>query len=177
MDWPTAAVAIAASAATSGVAIYALVQQGRNAEKDRAHDRDMRRSERRATAYVELLTALERQQMQVERTAPIFVEGQPPEPPPPLSDEELWRLSALAEVISSDALRARIEAWTQKQRQFFNDVLYLRQVQAHQQGRRPSETKDAFGVTSLEQWRKVETRRAELRDDLRAIGQQVRAEL
>jgi hypothetical protein len=123
---------------------------------------------------VELLTALERQQMQVDRTVPIFVQGQPPEPPPPLSDEDLWRLNALAEVVASDGLRALVEAWTRKQTQFYNEVLYLRQVRLHQRGNKPSDTKASYGVAEQEQWQKVEAPRKELQEDLRAIGQQVR---
>jgi hypothetical protein len=177
MDWPTAAVAVAAALGTSGVAIYSLRHQRDQAEEDRAHDTEMRRQERRSAAYVELMTALEHQQMQVDRTAPIFVEGSPPDSPPSLTDEELWRLNALAAVIASEALGTQITEWTKKWRLFFVAAQYLRQVQEYQLHNLPSETKGAFGVTALEQWQKVEAARIELRNDLRAVGKQVRAEL
>ncbi len=177
MDWPTAGVAISAALGTSGVAIYSLIHQERNADRDREHERELRRQERRANAYVELLTALEHQQMQVDRTAPIFVEGAPPEPPPSLTDEELWRLNALAAVIASETLGTQIMEWTKNWRLFFVGVEYLRQVQEYQLHNRPSETKEHFKVTALEQWQKVEAGRVELRADLRAIGAQVRSEL
>lgn len=178
MDWPTAFVAMAAAGGTSAVAIYSLRRQGGEAEKDRAHDREMRRQERRSAAYIELLTALEHQQMQVDRTAPIFVEGAPPEPPSSLTDEEVWRLNALAAVIASDELGEAIKEWSKNWRLFFVDVEYLRQVQGYQQDhRRPSEVKDAFGVTGIEQWKKVDSDRTNLRNELLAIGQQVRSEV
>jgi hypothetical protein len=46
-----------------------------------------------------------------------------------------------------------------KQSEFYNAVWYLRHGQ---QGQRPSETKAAYGETSLEQWRKVDGLRKEL---------------
>lgn len=177
MDWPTASVAIAAAVGTSSVAIYSLVHQREEAQKDRAHDREIRRQERRSAAYVELMTALEHQQMQVDRTAPIFVEGSAPGPPPSLTDEELWRLNALAAVIASEALGAQIAEWTKKWRLFFVAAEYLRQVQEYQLHNRPSETREAFKVTAHEQWQKVEDHRKTLRVELLAIGQQVRSEL
>jgi hypothetical protein len=129
VDWPTAAVAIGASFASATVAVWALVTQTRNAEHDREHDRTLRRQERRSTAYVELMTALRRLQMGVDRTAPMFVVGVPPEPPAAITDEESWRLSALADVVASDEVRDRIEAWTKTSSEFYNAVWYLRWVQ------------------------------------------------
>jgi hypothetical protein len=177
MDWPTASVAIAAALGTSGVAIYSLIHQREEAEKDRANDRETRRQERRAAAYVELITALERQQMQVDRTAPVLDLGAPP-PPPSLSDEELWHLNALAGVLASDPVRELILAWTRKWSQFhIKEVWYLGQVQDHQKFHKPSETKADFGVTALEQWQKVEATRVQLREGLQEITRQLRAEL
>jgi hypothetical protein len=48
----------------------------------------LRRQERRSGAYIELMTALHRLQVSIERTSPIFVIGEPPEPPAEISDEE-----------------------------------------------------------------------------------------
>jgi hypothetical protein len=94
------------------------------------------------------MTALHRLQTGVERTAPIFVSGTPPDPPAPISDEESWRLSALADVVASDNVRALIQKWTRKQSDFYNQVWYLRQIQQHEEGRPPRDTEAAFGITS-----------------------------
>jgi hypothetical protein len=56
---------------------------------------EARQQERRGDAYIEILTALQRLLTGVERTAPIFSEGPPPEPPEPLAEPDLWRLNAL----------------------------------------------------------------------------------
>jgi hypothetical protein len=175
VDWPTAAVSVAASAATATVAIWAIRVQGQNADKDRQHDFEVRRQERRAAAYLELQTALRRLEMGMERTAPIFTQGTPPEVPPPISDEESWRLSALGDVAASDAVRELTETWTRKQSELYNEVWLLQRVQ--QDESRPSDVKATYGVTSSEQWRKVVAVRQQLRDDLGAIATQVRAEL
>lgn len=178
MDWPTAWVAIVAAGGTSAVAIYSLIHQREQAEKDRAHDREMRVQERRSVAYVELLTALEHQQMQVDRTAPIFVQGGEPGPPPSLADEELWRLNAIAAVIASEQLGGMIQEWTTNWRLFFVAVEYLGHVQEFELHHpRPSETKERFKVTGQEQWQKVDAARNNLRAELRAIGKHVRSEL
>jgi len=106
------------------------------------------------------------------------VKGQPIEPPPPLSDEESWRLNALADVVASDEVRTLMLAWTRKQSEFYNAVWYLQQVQQAQlQHKPPSETKAEYGVTTLEQWQKVDGLRKALWADAEAIGTRVRAEL
>ena len=109
------------------------------------------------------------------------MKGQPIEPPPPLSDEESWRLNALADVVASDEVRTLMLAWTRKQSEFSNAVWLLQQVQQRegQSGAsfRPSETKAEYGVTTSEQWRKVDALRKALWEDAQAIGARVRAEL
>jgi hypothetical protein len=75
------------------------------------------------------MTALERQQTEVDRTAPSFIAGVPPDLPPPFTDEELWHLNALSKVVASDKLREQIMAWARKRADFFNAVILLRQVQ------------------------------------------------
>jgi hypothetical protein len=141
VDWPTAFVSVAASAATASVAIWAVVSQRSNADADRRHDVEVRRQERRALAYVELLAALHRLRTGIDRTSPIFVSGEPPEPPSPMTDEESWRLSALGDVVASDAVRDLIAAWTRKQANFYTAVWLLRRIQ-EQEGVRPSEIKE-----------------------------------
>jgi len=58
VDWPTVVVSIVDSIAVAGVAIWALVSQTRNAERDRQHDLATRRQESRSGAYIELMAAL-----------------------------------------------------------------------------------------------------------------------
>jgi len=176
VDWPTAFVSVAASAATASVAIWAVVSQRRNADADRRHDVEVRRQERRALAYVELLAALHRLRTGIDRTAPIFVSGEPPDPPSPMTDEESSRLSALGNVVASEAVRDLIGAWSRKQAEFYTAVWLLRRIQ-EQEGVRPSEIKAMYGATSSEQWQAVEAVRTQLRADLDAIGTRVRAEL
>jgi hypothetical protein len=106
VDWPTAAVSIAASIAASAtavtVAVWSVTSQRKNAREDREHDLLVRKQERRHSAYLELMALPHRLLTAVDRTAPIFVEGQPIDPPPPLSDDESWRMNALADVVASD---------------------------------------------------------------------------
>jgi hypothetical protein len=172
---------MASAVASASVAIWAVRSQAGDAHLDRRHDRELaqeaRRQERRATAYVDLLTALNHQLTQVERTAPIFVAGTPPEPPPPLGDPELFRLNALTSAFASKDLQDLVSIWTRRQIEFYNDVWYLRRVQEHQQHHAPSVTKAGFGTTEVEQWQKVEATRQDLRDRLRAVGDRVNCEL
>jgi hypothetical protein len=178
VDWPTAAVSIAASAVAATVAVWSITSQTKNAGEDREHDLLIRKQERRHSAYLELMALLYRLLTGVDRTAPMFVEGQPIEPPPPLSDEESWRMNALAGVVASDEVRNLMLAWTRKQSEFYNAVWYLQQVQREQQQHKaPSEVKAGYGVTTLEQWQKVEGLRKALWADAEAIGARVRAEL
>lgn len=126
-----------------------------------------------ATVSTVAMALLHRLLTAVDRTTPTLVKGQPIEPPPPLSDEESWRLNALADVVASDEIRNLMTAWTRKQSDFFNAIWYLHQVQQREQ-ERPSETKAAYGVTILEQWQKVDGLRKELWEDAQAIGARVR---
>jgi hypothetical protein len=123
------------------------------------------------------MAALHRLETGIERTAPMFVAGTPPDPPPPISDEKSWRLSAVGDVVASEEVRALIRKWTLKQSDFYNGVWYLRQIQQREEGRRPSETEAEFGIRSIDQWKKVDGIRQELRDDLEVIGARVRTEL
>jgi hypothetical protein len=177
VDWPTAIVSIAGNIAVAGVAIWALLAQTKNAERDRQHDLMLRRQERRSGAYIALMTALHRLQTGVERTSPMYVSGQPPEPPEAMTDEESWHLSALADVVASEDVRDLIQLWQKKTDDFYNAVWYLRQVQQREEGRRPSEVKAEYGVTSHQQWMNLQAIREELRTDLRVIGDRARAEL
>jgi len=84
----------------------------------------------------------------------------------------------LADVVASDEVRTLMLAWTRKQSEFYNAVWYLQQVQQAQlQHKPPSETKAEYGVTTLEQWQKVDGLRKALWADAEAIGTRVRAEL
>jgi hypothetical protein len=122
------------------------------------------------------MARLHRMLTAVDRTAPSFVQGQPIEPPPPLSDEESWRLNALADVVPSEEVRTLMTAWTRKQSEFYTAVFVLQQIQ-QSEGKRPSEIKAEYGVMPSEQWRKVDALRKELWDDAQAIGARVPAEL
>ena len=169
-------VALIVGASTLGGVVLTQRSERKRAAADRAHDLLVRRQERRHAAYLDLMALLSRLLTAVDRTAPMFVKGQPIAPPPPLSDEESWRLSALADVVASDEVRTLMMAWTRKQSDFYNAVWYLQQVQ-QREGARPSEIKAEYGVTTLEQWQKVDGVRRELWEDAQAIGARVRAEL
>jgi hypothetical protein len=169
---------MACRAAAAAVAIWSITSQTKNAGEDRRHDLLIRKQERRHSAYLELIALLYRLLTGVDRTAPELVQGQPIKPPPPLSDEESWQMNALADVVASDEVRNLMTAWTRKQSQFYSAVWYLQQVQqAEQQHKPPSETKAQYGVTSFEQWQKVDRLRKSLWADAEAIGARVRAEL
>jgi hypothetical protein len=171
-------VALIVGASTLGDVVLTQRFERKRAAADRAHDMLVLKQERRLGAYLDLMPLLHRLLTAVGRTAPSFVKGQPIEPPPPLSDEESWRLNALADVVASDEVRTLMLAWTRKQSEFYNAVWYLQQVQQAQlQHKPPSETKAEYGVTTLEQWQKVDGLRKALWADAEAIGTRVRAEL
>jgi hypothetical protein len=177
VDWTV----VIATGITAAVGIAAIVTQGLLSRGSRVQAekmaREARQQDRRGIAYVELLTALQQLITGVERMAPILVAGSPPDPPPPLGDPELWRLNALTAAFASKDLQEMVRAWTRTQNEFYNAVVYLRQVQQYQQHYPPSETKANFGVTELEQWQKVDALRQDLRDRVQAIGELVQAEL
>jgi hypothetical protein len=75
-----------------------LTQQTLDHQRTLARERRMK--EQRFGICLELLTALRRLEMSLIRTAPLF--GPALEPPPPLSDEEVWHLSAIADVGASE---------------------------------------------------------------------------
>jgi hypothetical protein len=185
MDWPTALVAVGASltaaVATGTVAIRTIRSQAANADKDRQHARAMaqeaRRHDHRAAAYIELLTALNHLLDRVNRTSPILETNPPHEPPPPVSDDDLWRLNALTAAFASPDLQDMVREWSQVQSDFYAAVWYLHQVQQHQDRRPATDTKAKFGVDEVDQWRKVEAIRQDLRDRIDAIGKQVNSEL
>jgi hypothetical protein len=136
--------------------------------------REARRQDRRATAYLELLTALFHQIAHVERTVPVI--GPAAEPPPPLGDPELFRLNALASAFASRDVQELVNAWTQRQREFYAATWLLGEVRADP-GPRPSDTKARFDVSEAEQWQKVEAIRKDLQERLTAIGDRVNPEL
>jgi hypothetical protein len=146
-------VALIVGASTLGGVVLTQRSERKRAAADRAHDLLVRKQERRHGAYLDLMALLNRLLTAVDRTAPNFVKGQPIEPPPPLSDEESWRLNALADVVASDEVRTLMLAWTRNQSEFYNAVWLLQQVQQRegQPGAsfRPSEIKAEYGVTTL----------------------------
>jgi hypothetical protein len=108
-------VALIVGASTLGDVVLTQRFERKRAAADRAHDMLVLKQERRLGAYLDLMPLLHRLLTAVGRTAPSFVKGQPIEPPPPLSDEESWRLNALADVVASDEVRTLMLAWTRKQ--------------------------------------------------------------
>jgi hypothetical protein len=185
VDWPTALVAIGASfasaAAATTVAVWTVRSQADRGREDREHDRELarvaRRQARRGPAYVDLLTALQRLMTGVERTVPIFTAGTPPDPPKPMSDRALWRLNALTAAFASDDLQEMVRAWNKRADEFYAEAWLLKRIQDYGVGRPPSEVKAAYGAGEVEQWKKVESVRRDLREKVEAIGKRVRSEL
>jgi hypothetical protein len=196
VDWPNALVAIgAAAAAALGTAIVAIKALGSQreiseadraharelAEADRAHDLQVRRAERRADAYIELMKALHRSQMGVDRTEPIMSMEGDPGPPPNLSDEKAWTLQALSDVVASDEVRSLIEEWFKKAREFYAQVGQMRYAREQlERGflKTVEEFKAQYGVEShVRLWQKADELRKELREDVQAIGARIRSEL
>lgn len=70
-----------------------LQAQGRQHTHEREMAREARLQERRARAYERILEHLYRLDAWVSRTAPLIEPA--PDPPPPLPEEELFRLNAL----------------------------------------------------------------------------------
>jgi hypothetical protein len=113
MDWPTAATAIAAAVVSGGVwatvAVWAVRSQAATSREEREHSRllaqEAGQQERRGDAYVEILAVLQRFLTGVDRTEPIMTSGEPTKPPPPLKDEDLWRLNAMTAAMASKNLQ------------------------------------------------------------------------
>jgi len=183
---------VAAAAGTAIVAIRALNSQREIseadrehtrglAEADRAHDLKVRRAERRADAYIELMMALSRSQMAVDRTEPIMSAAGDPGPPPNLSDEEAWTLQALSDVVASDEVRTLIEEWFKKAREFYAQVWLLRNARERDErgyGLTVEKFKEQYGVESyVRLWEKLDAIRQELGAHMRAIGARIRSEL
>lgn len=118
--------------------------------------------------------------MGVDRSEPMLSREGDPGPPPNLSDEEAWTLQARTDVVASDEVRAMIKAWFEKARDFYN-ALWLLNVIREQERRglvTTEKLEQDYGVkSSVGQWQKMHDIRVELRQDVLAVGAQIRSEV
>lgn len=96
--------------------LITLVVQSREHANQRAMAREQRLQDRRARAYERALEHAYRLNDWVERTEPMI--GPKPEPPPPLPDEELWRLNALTAAHASPEAQELTRAMSDAARRF-----------------------------------------------------------
>jgi len=192
-NWIALAAVVSGAATAIAVPIFAGRRQERLSKEDRAHverqaeqarehDRtmaaDARNQERRAKAYLEILQEVRRATLGVQRTRPIWVEGEGPPPPAPesLTDVDAIALEARIAAFGSDTVREWIAKWSQARREFDNAHWYLTQMERHPQ-QLPSETKADYGVALTEQQLILGARRQHVVAYEVAVQAQVRAEL
>jgi hypothetical protein len=145
--------------------------QQRRAEHER-HDRD-----RKANTYIDVLSSLERDYAWMERTYPIIGIDRMPDPPAPLTDQEFWTLRARVAAYGSDRAKALLEHWNQKiTREFWLGAMLLRDMEeAGKMSRAIS--RQEWGTTRTDQYRKLQGIRGEARKRLEEIQRVVASEL
>jgi hypothetical protein len=146
------------------------------------------REERRAGAYIEALTLLNRDGQTIRRTMPVF--GPPPDLPAPITDEAAALVEARFSAHASLVMRQLLDSWVTLRLRFFALVGELADARVDSEGTREagraqgiSYREAAGGRTPRVLWSEVEQVRRELlggREDrglLGSIEAQVRKEL
>jgi hypothetical protein len=186
----TLMVALVGNAVTLSIALFSLRQAygltaaSRRAESDRdrtrlAHERELatdeRTFQRRADAYVEVLTVLNHQWAVIELTLPVIGRGiEPPEWP---SDAERWRSDALVAAFGSAEMRGRMESLRRAASDFFGEVGKYRDMKEDEAQSGGPSLRESWGLSAVEQYRIVERTRDQYRDSMQAVRDQIAHEL
>jgi len=177
-DWTTVATTVGVAALTGATGIVAGVLGTRNAgtiaEKQRSHDFDLRRDERRAGVYVDLLEVTARTIVIASRTYPVVDFGGLPSLPAP-DEERTTRLSAEVVAYGSEQVKLLTEEWAGKQAAFANYVVMVRQMESERAG--TFDKSDWSGETHTTARMKLNDARADLIGATDAIRKQVSSEL
>ena len=178
-DWTTVATTVGVAALTGATGIVAGVLGTRNAgaiaEKQRSHDFDLRRDERRAGVYVDLLEVTARTIVIASRTYPVVDLGGFPSMPPP-DEERTIRLSAEVVAYGSEQVKHLTEEWSGKQAAFAGYVTMVRQMESERAAATFDKT-DWSGETQTTARMKLNDARTDLIAATDAIRKQVSSEL
>lgn len=178
-DWTAVATTVGVAALTGATGIVAGALGTRNAgaiaEKQRSHDFDLRRDERRARVYVDLLEVSARTIVIASRTYPVVDFGGMPSLPPP-SEERTIRLSAEVVAYGSEQVKHLTEEWAGKQAAFANHVTMVRQMES-ERAAGTFDKSDWSGETQTTARMKLNDARADLIRATEAIRKQVSSEL
>ncbi len=170
-------VAVIGAALTAAVAIAALIVNGLQERARRSHERKIgwegRPFERRANAYAELLTLLTHIRDILLFTQPILDTGVPPPEGPERPDT--WRVTGLVAAFASTPIKDTVNGLLATQHKFFVDADYLAQIRRSQA--EGGDVKAEFGVSMVEQYRKVDDIRKQFLSELDALSRAIEAEM
>ena len=96
--------------------LFALRQQTQQHEHERAMANTARIQARRQRAYEQILAVAVRAQIGVDRIEPLI--GPVPDPPPPISDKAVSKLTALAAVHASKPVQEAVHEFNRAGRRF-----------------------------------------------------------
>jgi hypothetical protein len=161
-DWTTVAVAIVTGSVGVVGGIYSTRKGADTAEKQMDHDFNLRRDERRAGVYVDLIEQVSSYLVLATRTFPRAYADMGPPPPLPGEGYAL-NLSARLSAFGSAEVFGLAEVWSSKQVVFSGWVGTVR--------------RETAGGMSAPHFPELELARSELADATKAIRNQVAVEL
>jgi hypothetical protein len=173
----TSVVALIGAILTAAVAITALALNGFLERGRRSHERTLgwegRLFERRANTYAELLTLLAHIRDIILFTQPVLDRGVPaPEAP---ERPDTWRVTGLVAAFASSSVKEQVRSLLATQNEFFVDAEYLATMRQRQaEGR---DTTSEFGLTAVEQYRKVDDIRKRFMSQFDTLSKAIESEL
>lgn len=124
MDSGTAVLLGASIGAAAGVAGQMVASH-----LERGREREARHQARLERTYERIMRQVDRSALTVMRTEPDFWFGdKAPEPPAPISDDEMIELEAQIGLFGSEAVRRELRSFAEKQREFNSSVFYRRAI-------------------------------------------------
>jgi hypothetical protein len=130
-----------------------------------------------ASTYEDMLDLVGHTMETVNATKPIFVIGQPPEPPEELDSALIRKVQARIGVHGSPDVKAILECWSKGTSGFFAEAWKLNEMQGAAQRMKPSEIKENWGLFPSDQWQVVEGTRKELHAIVRELEDAVSSEM
>jgi hypothetical protein len=127
-DWTTVGVAVVTGATGVVAGVLGTRGSGQIAEAQRDHDFALRRDERRADVYTDLLTTTLSSLVSAGRIYPVFDFPGSPQPLSAPDEEEDIRLSARVTALGSEPVKKLTEEWASKQAAFAGCVTLVRQI-------------------------------------------------
>ncbi|MGQ0668298.1 MAG: hypothetical protein ACT4PO_01255 [Actinomycetota bacterium] len=142
------------------------------------HQQKLAVQARVASTYEDMLELVGHTMETVNATKPIFVMGQPPEPPEELDKSLIRKVQARIGVHGSPEVKAILERWSKGTSEFHVEAWKLNEMQgAEQRSMKPSEIKENWGRFPSEQWQVVEGKRKDLHATVRDLEEAVTSEM